>query len=130
MNADDQHEIVDVLFADPGAFNYRLTAASPAVDAGITANAPLTDIEGNPRIGEVDAGAFEFDPTIGIPAIFSDNSALAILPNPVSNNLRFELTNEFVGEVNFRIYSTTGQIINNWTVNKNNPILKDARLDP
>jgi hypothetical protein len=61
----------DPLFADPGGGDFRLTAESPAIDAGDTDAVPpgvKTDLDGNPRIVDgtgdgksvVDFGAFEF----------------------------------------------------------------------
>jgi hypothetical protein len=56
----------DPRFVDPGMFNYRLQANSPAINKGDSAAAglPMTDLDGNPRIagGAVDAGAYEFQP--------------------------------------------------------------------
>lgn len=50
-----------ILFADVAAANYRLSAASPAIDAGTAGGAPSTDLDGNHRpIGAApDMGAYE-----------------------------------------------------------------------
>lgn len=56
----------DPLFVDAGAGDYRLQAASPAVDAGVPLSPAVTDdINGQPRpVGSApDIGAFEFDET-------------------------------------------------------------------
>jgi hypothetical protein len=47
-----------------GAGDYRLTAESPAVDAGRRTNAPTTDLDGvaRPQCGEIDIGAHEWVP--------------------------------------------------------------------
>ena len=47
-------------WVNPGAFNFDLTAGSPAVNAGSAQYAPTTDREGNARSGAPDAGAYEF----------------------------------------------------------------------
>jgi len=39
----------DPLFIDPAAGNYHLQQRSPAVDAGLNAGAPATDVDGDPR---------------------------------------------------------------------------------
>ncbi len=63
--------VADPLFVDRAAGNYRLSAASPYVDAGSNADAPQPlDFDGAPRIQDgkatglavVDMGAFEYSP--------------------------------------------------------------------
>lgn len=46
------------------AFNGQLTAASPAVDAGVDVNAPGDDIRGYSRDSRPDIGAFEFSAAV------------------------------------------------------------------
>lgn len=45
-------------FFDPQEYDYRLSEGSPAIDFGIDAGIPL-DLDGNPRDGSPDAGAYE-----------------------------------------------------------------------
>jgi hypothetical protein len=60
----------DPRFVDEQTDNYRLSSASPAIDAGTNAGAPDVDLDGRrrPRDGDadrmriVDMGAFEFGP--------------------------------------------------------------------
>jgi parallel beta-helix repeat protein len=78
---------VDPLFvnaADPdGADNQwmtaddglRLSVCSPAINAGIDAGAPTTDILGNVRVGTTDMGAYEFQGSL--PTILYVNQAVA-----------------------------------------------------
>ena len=40
--------------------NHKPQTGSPAIDAGITAGAPATDLDGNPRDANPDIGAYEF----------------------------------------------------------------------
>lgn len=47
------------LFIDAANGDYHLQFGSPAVNAGVTAGAPLTDLDGNPRDAQPDMGAFE-----------------------------------------------------------------------
>ena len=47
-------------WVNPAAFNFHLTAGSPAIDAGSAQYAPTTDREGKARSGAPDAGAYEF----------------------------------------------------------------------
>jgi hypothetical protein len=65
--------VADPLFVDRAAGNYRLAAASPAIDAGHGDHAPLaTDLDGAPRVQDghgsgtavVDIGAYEYSPDL------------------------------------------------------------------
>jgi hypothetical protein len=47
-------------WADPADNDFRLTAGSPAIDAGDPLDAPATDKNGDPRVGAPDAGAYEY----------------------------------------------------------------------
>ncbi len=53
----------DPIFLSPTALNFHLSPTSPAIDAGQTISALLTDIDGNPRPcpvnGKYDIGAYE-----------------------------------------------------------------------
>jgi hypothetical protein len=46
-------------WVSPPAFDFHLTASSPAIDAGSAQYAPPTDREGKARAGAPDAGAYE-----------------------------------------------------------------------
>ncbi|GEM_PF-2525833 len=50
----------DPLFVDAGNGDYHLQVGSPARDAGTSAGAPPADLEGTPRQGAPDMGAFEW----------------------------------------------------------------------
>ncbi len=52
----------DPLFVDSSDDDFHLQAGSPCIDAGDTTAAPPTDLDGNPRVGEADMGAFEYTP--------------------------------------------------------------------
>jgi hypothetical protein len=99
----------DPLFLDANNFDYHLTEGSPCIDAGVENGAPDTDIEGNPRIGAVDIGAYEFDPTSNVGTILPNDGILNIFPNPVHNITQLELTNEWTGEIEVQFYNALGQ---------------------
>lgn len=52
----------DPEFVNPKVNDVRLGPRSPAIDAGTLTGAPATDIEGLPRLGPPDLGAFEWRP--------------------------------------------------------------------
>lgn len=49
-------------FVNPNNGDFHLASGSPAIDAGTTVGAPTIDLEGNPRNGDCDIGAYEFNP--------------------------------------------------------------------
>ncbi|MBK7938736.1 MAG: hypothetical protein IPJ82_17345 [Lewinellaceae bacterium] len=56
----------DPLFVDVLAYDFHVPVNSPAIDRGIASGAPATDIDGNPRINEPDAGCYENQEVLGI----------------------------------------------------------------
>ncbi|HNR20163.1 MAG TPA: T9SS type A sorting domain-containing protein [Bacteroidia bacterium] len=71
-------------FVNAGAGNYHLTPQSPCINAGTVTGAPLIDLDGNPRNGNPDMGAYEALNT-GIEDV--DGNPIAIYPNPSTNFL-------------------------------------------
>ncbi|MBD2768293.1 T9SS type A sorting domain-containing protein [Hymenobacter sp. BT664] len=71
-----------------------LPAGSPAINIGTAPGAPATDQRGAPRVGQPDAGAYEFgstplSTTSGGPLTTSGaDRALLIFPNPASRSVR------------------------------------------
>jgi len=123
--ASDQHDVADAMFVDPiTSFDFHLLEGSPAIDAGVSTGAPTTDIEGTARFGEVDAGAYEFDPTSSVWDQL-DNSVLTIAPNPVKEVLNYELNENLIGKTYFSIYSNSGQLMQSWNSEKLNNSLRD-----
>jgi hypothetical protein len=55
-----QNQTAPMGWVNPVAFDFHLTAGSPARDAGSALYAPATDREGKSRNGAPDAGAYEF----------------------------------------------------------------------
>jgi hypothetical protein len=47
-------------YRNPAAYDFRLSAGSPAIDAADPADAPARDKDGNGRNGPPDAGAYEY----------------------------------------------------------------------
>ncbi len=85
----------DPLFVDPATGNYHLRASSPAVDSGLNAGAPATDIDGDPRpqdrngdgVSVVDMGADEVGGPDSTPPTISCTATPATL-SPANHRLR------------------------------------------
>jgi hypothetical protein len=56
----NQNQTAPMGWVNPAAFDFHLTAGSPAVNAGSAQYAPAADREGKARNGAPDAGAYEF----------------------------------------------------------------------
>ena len=71
-----------------------LPSGSPAINIGTAPDAPATDQRGAPRVGQPDAGAFEFGSSAplstnrGALAASGKGKALIIFPNPASRSVR------------------------------------------
>jgi len=110
------------LLVNPGEFDFHLMEGSPCIDAGVDAGAPTTDIEGNPRLGQADIGAFEWDGTSSIQNI-EGLGTLSVFPNPVVENLHFNFTSELQGEVKMSITDLRGRIHRIEELNKGDYLL-------
>lgn len=107
----------DPLFVDLQAGDLRLTAPSPAIDAGTNAVAlPATDLQGFVRVigAAVDMGPYEFDPVSGIED--DDVPPRTVLrfsayPNPFNPTLTVALELDRPRHVGLSIYSATGKLV-------------------
>ncbi len=74
----------DPQFVNPAAFDFRLQSTSPAIDAGISTNAPLFDFAGNKRPvpigGAFDIGAYEY--CVGAECVLDPNAGSSGNPPP------------------------------------------------
>ncbi len=125
-HATDQHEVTDMGFVNVVALDYHLTAQSPAVDAGIADGAPPTDLDGNPRFGEVDSGAYEYDPTSGLFGLSAIAEKLVVSPNPVADLLQFEWSNPQTGTTGVKLYNVNGRMIRAWDFNKPATVIQQS----
>lgn len=115
------------LFVDPDNFDYRLQDGSPCVDAGIADGAPEFDIEGNPRVNEVDMGAYENQTMVNTQERYRFGR-LAIFPNPVADQLQFLFQHEWTGAVTLTISTRDGQLISTYQLDKQTDALR-SQLD-
>jgi hypothetical protein len=62
----------DPAFANPAAWDYHLSAASPAIDAGVEAGV-TSDIDGDPRSSPPDLGADEYMQFVYLPLVLRNH---------------------------------------------------------
>ncbi len=107
----DQNGIaLDPLFVDADNDNYRLNTGSPCIDAGVALNAPEMDITGMERINNIDIGAFEYDPELGVfPSIFSSIDNILVMPNPAVSSISIVLENDSKGSMKISVFDVNGR---------------------
>ncbi len=95
-------------FVDLNGGDFHLLATSPCINKGIATGAPLLDIEGNPRVGNVDMGAYEFQGFVGNVDLVVPEDQIIIYPNPVEDRLQFAVVNDWKGEMQIKVYDLKG----------------------
>ena len=121
LTANKDANELSTTFADPTNDNYQLTM-SPAVDGGVAAGAPLTDLLGNPRIGLPDRGCYE----LGINSVKNAGFQLLSLqcsPNPATERTVLNLQNDRNGITEIIVWNLAGQRVGTYTVIKSSPEL-------
>jgi hypothetical protein len=112
-------------FEDDSNGDYRLFPTSICIDAGVGTNAPITDINGDSRVGTPDKGAIEYPYLSNTKAIADLENGFEIFPNPVRESLTFQLENEWKGDIQFTIINNIGQVMRNWTITKNQTMMHE-----
>lgn len=95
---------------DPQTASFELQASSPAIDAGIKEGAPAVDIEGRPRSGAVDIGAYEYQSTVAVDR-HGQTTKLQISPNPVGQRLFVHFPPDFPARRQWSIFDQTGRLV-------------------
>lgn len=122
----DKH-IVNPSFRDPFNNDFRLNNGSPAHDIGNASIAPVLDLDGLDRIGQPDAGAFEYRF-----AVSTENEPITLdidikaYPNPTVDKLTLDIENEHSGEITFQMVDATGKLIRTWSAQKNGHSYQEA----
>ena len=101
---------------NPAAYDFRLNAGSPAINAGDPNDAPARDRDGNARSGAPDAGAYEFGGTSGpgpTPDTQAPSSPTGITWSSTSQTgigVSWNASNDNVGVTGYRIYRNGTQV--------------------
>lgn len=117
INTNDLND-TDPLFVDFDDEDLHILPNSPCINTGISDGAPVTDIEGLGRVGEIDMGAFENQNPVGVSTLIISFGQLKIFPNPVQNNLSFNFETSWQGTINIRIVSMDGKVLLEENVDK------------
>ena len=105
------------LFVNAGASDFHVPTNSPAIDIGIAAGAPATDIDGNPRINEPDAGCYENQEVVGTHAS-TQMLRLQLAPNPVANVTIVTVENDWSGAVKVEVLDPAQRVLRTWSTEK------------
>jgi len=108
---------LDPLFADPSSFDYHLTAGSPCINKGIASGAPATDLEGKPRVGDPDQGAYEFQ-TSGTHFAPAQVLPLRLMPNPVVDRAVLVIDDNYSGDARVQVVAQNGAVVTSFMANK------------
>lgn len=95
---------INPLFVNASNNNYRLSPGSLCINAGTTVNAPLNDLDGNPRNGNPDLGAYESE-TTGINE--TSGNSISLYPNPVQDKIYLDADEN----LDIRITNASGQLM-------------------
>ncbi len=98
------------VFVNAAGGNYHLASTSPCINAGTTLNAPVIDLEGNPRTGNPDLGAYE-STNVGLEN--TNNTSITVFPNPVSDFFEINLP----VKKQYTLTSTDGKVVECKTTN-------------
>ena len=109
----------DPLFLDGAAFDFHLSENSPCIDKGISTGAPTLDLDGNPREGEVDMGAYEYQMDVGFPAIPTEPANIQLSPNPANDVVQVTMENIWRGTIHLQLFNSLGQLVLHTSFDKN-----------
>lgn len=116
-NVGDQINVPDMKFVNSANYDFSIEDDSPAIDNGVAEGAPETDILGNPRVGNVDSGAYENQDPSSVEVI-ANNGQLTLFPNPVHTLASLRLNNDWNGDVLVSILDINGKLISNRLLRK------------
>jgi hypothetical protein len=101
----------DPLFVDADNGDYNLTDGSPCVNTGISVNTSPFDLNGNPRVGEVDKGSYENQNVVSNRDIKRQSLPLVIAPNPVYDQTTLYISPDKPQMATLEVYDVNGQLV-------------------
>ncbi len=108
----------DPMFVDAFNMDYHLLAGSPLINAGVNDDAPTVDLDGNPRFGQVDIGAYEFQGMVNAQNVFEDDENVTLIPNPVAYSTTLNIDNDWRGDFELSILDVNGKVLDIQQFNK------------
>ncbi len=103
-------------FVDPDNMNYHLLAG-PALDGGIAAGAPTSDLEGKAHEGAPDSGCYELG-TSGVFGPETQLAGLALAPNPAHDIAVVTIEHPWAGDAVLEVVALDGRVAFSTTVTK------------
>jgi hypothetical protein len=111
-NNDVQGMYADPQLMDAPMGNFRLTSASPCIDAGLYLG-NNSDNENNPVPHNLvtDIGAFEYFQGMSLPESAENVHAFKIYPNPGNGIVNIQFQSNLNDQVSIIVYNSTGQLV-------------------
>jgi predicted outer membrane repeat protein len=98
--------------ANNGGFSptMALQAGSPAINFGN--GCPPLDQRGANRVGNCDAGAYEFEGVLSIEDIIQNKNELVVYPNPSAGNFYIKIPAQYQsGDIKIQVFNMNGKLI-------------------
>ncbi|MBC8320989.1 MAG: T9SS type A sorting domain-containing protein [Bacteroidetes bacterium] len=120
LHYDETNIDADPLFYGGWEYPYNLSDNSPCIDAGTLdlpdwIELPEFDLAGNLRVynGAIDMGAYEWDPTVGVPehkpVVEEKEKLLKAAPNPFSGSTTITAVFKTKANIKLEVYNNNGQ---------------------
>lgn len=120
-NLGNDFHLTQPLMIDPIADDFRLQEGSPCINSGTEDDAPDTDIDGNPRVGQPDIGAYEYQSEVATNDI-DPSVNVSVFPNPSVEEALVEWRSSRFGKSMIDVFDSNGRLIFTRILNKSSEI--------
>ncbi len=110
LNGTNDVNNTSAAFVNASTGDYHLSAGSPAINQAVGTVSP-TDLDGLPRVGAPDMGAFEYQGASSNADIQYNSNAITVFPNPVHETLNFTLENKWRGNLEIEVVDSKGAVV-------------------